>query len=301
MSVFYNPKTALLDHINCANGYTTVTNYRFTEDEVTLSRPSPIEGTWYEETTDKNTFIRVSAIEGKTFKGHTTVKYNRLNLGDFVHFRPTRTLRCHEPTMTHDIIPNIFFYYGIFLNPEEVINEELALDEHGAGTVTVKMIEDALIFTGELTFDVIPGGAFLPDHLINQQLDGLNYPVDDPSTEVSAILYTYPFDLSEHRDELIDIEEGIIPDDDAENLVTLLTQVDYNETKGDWNADPASTEWSLQGATVLYNGLNNLGFASNQRFKYIMQIQLREGVTTPTGVFFLHYNDPFDPDAPEQL
>lgn len=301
MSVFYNPRTALLDHINCANGYTTVANYRFKEDSVTLSRPSPIEGTWREETTDKNTFIRISAKEGSDFKGFTTVTYNRLNLGDFVHFRPTRVLPCDRPSTVHEILPNILYYFAIYLDPSEVEDDELGLDENGYGTVTVRMKEDALIFTGELTFDVVPGGAFLPDHLINQELDGLNYPVDDPSTEVSAILYTYPFDLSEHRDFLVDIEEGIISDEDAEELAVYLSQVDYNDVKGDWNASDTSTEFSLQGAEIIYNGLNNLSFASNQRFKYVMQVQLREGVTKPTGVFYLHYNDPFDPNAPEQL
>lgn len=301
MSVFYTPKTALLDHINCANGYTTVDNYRFTEDQVILSRPSPIEGTWREETTDKNTFIRVSAIEGGTFKGNATCTYNRLDLGDFRHFRPTRRLPCHEPSTTLDLIPNILFYFGIHLEPEEVFEDELSLDGDGNGVATIRMKDDAIIFYGELTFDVVAGGAFLPDHLVKKELDGLNYPVDDPSTQVSAILYAYPFDLSEHRDFLVEVDEGLLPDETAATLATLITQVDYNEVKGDWNADAESTQWSLAGANVLYNGLNNLQFASNQRFKYVMQIELREDVTIPTGVFFLHYNDPFDPNAPEQV
>lgn len=301
MSVFYNPRTALLDHVNCANGYTTVANYRFTEDQVILSKPAPTEGTWREETTGKNTFLRISAKEDSIFKGRVVITYNRLNLGDFAKFRPRRKLPCHEPVTVHDIIPNILYYFGIFLSPEEVHDDEISLNAEGEGVATIRMKEDAIIFTGELTFDIVKGGAFLADHLVKTELDGLNYPVEDPTTEVSAILYTYPFDLSEHRDVLIDIEEGIIADADAEAIAGILPLIDHNATKGEWNADYEKDIWSLAGATVLYNGLNSLNFATNQRFKYVMQLQLREGVTTPSGVFFLHYNDPFDPDAPEQL
>lgn len=301
MSIFYSPKTALLDHISISNGFTTVANYRFTEEQVILSKPLPIEGTWMEETSDKNTFMKVSARPDKDFKGSTTITYNRLNIGDFIHFRPVRILPCHEPTTVHDIIPNIYYYFGIFLDPEEVHDDDVSLLVDGSGEVTVRMKEHAIIFTGEITFDVVSGGAFFSDHLAKNELDGLNYPVDNPNTEISALVYTYPFNMSEHRDLLLGVEEGILADDAAEEIATIFKNIDTNDLKGDWNSSYENNEWSLAGATVLYSGLNNLGFASNQSYKYLMQVKLRDGVTTPSGMFFIHYNDPFDPDAPEEL
>lgn len=300
MSMFYDPATALLDHVNRANGYSnTVPSFRFTTDNVMLSTPAPIEGTWREETTDKNTYIRVSAKEDSTFKGNTVITYSRLQLGDFAHFRPLRKLPCHNVATVHDIIPNIMYYYTLYLDPAEVYDDDLTLDEEGTGTVTVRMKDTAIIFQGELTFDIVPGGAHLKDHMTVKSLEGLNYPVEDPLTETSAILYCYPMDLSEHRDILLDIEEGVLPDEMAETLAALLLEIDTAGVRGTWNADVEVNTWSLAGATVLHNGLNTLMFSSNQRFKYILQIQLREGVTTPSGVFYLHYNDPFDPNAPD--
>jgi hypothetical protein len=35
---------------------------------------------------------------------------------------------------------------------------------------------------------------------------------------------------------------------------------------------------------------------TNPNFKYVMVLQLAAQVTTPAGLLYLHYNDPFNPD-----
>lgn len=299
-AVFYKSDLALLDHVNRANGYATVAAQRFTVDTVGLSKPADTAGTWMEETSEENTYIRISAKPTSVFKGATIVTYNRLNLGDFDKFRETRPLPCYQPVTTHDLLSNILYYFSLYLGKEEVIDEPVTLDEFGKGTVTVRMIEDSLILTGEITFDVIPGGADMKLFMDKTYLDGLNYPVEDPTTQVSALLYTYPLDLSEHRDILLDIEPGILPDLDAQAIVDVLKLLDKAGQADSWNANPALTTWSLQGATVVSNGLNNLGNTSNQKYKYVMELTLRDDVVTPSGSFFLHYSDPFDPNVVDQ-
>jgi len=299
MSVFYDPAVALLDHVNISNGYNTVGTFRFTTATCFLSKPIPTEGTWREETTDKNTFLRISAKPTANFKGQAVITYNRLNLGDYLHFRPEATLPAHAPETVHDLIPNFLFYFGIYLREDEVHDDPLSLVE-GAGDVTIRMKEDALIFYGEITIPVIPGGANINILATKKELDGLNYPVDNPLTEVSALLYCYPLDLSEHRDSILPIEEGIISDTDATTLADIIKLVDIATNKDSWNSDPEALTWSLQGATVIHNGLNNISMPTNQKYKYVMALDLREGVTMPSGRFYLHYNDPFDPDAVDQ-
>lgn len=300
MSVaFYKSDLALLDHINRANGYSTVAAQRFTTDTVFISKPAPVSGTWMEETSTENTYIRISARETAPFKGRTLVSYNRLDLGDFAKFREVRKLPAYLPETTKDLLPNILFYFAIYLDPSEIVDEPLALED-GYGTVIIKMKPDALIFTGEVSFEIIPGGAIVRDFMDTIDLDGLHYPVDNPITQVSALLYTYPLDLSEQRDSLIDIEEGELSDIQAQAIVDCLKLIDLGANKLTWNASAELNTWSLQGATVVYNGLNSLGLASNQKYKYVMELTLRSEVTTPTGSFFLHYSDPFDPDLVEQ-
>jgi hypothetical protein len=294
VSIFINPKQSLLDYINTANGTT-----RFTALNTALSVPQPVAGTWREGTTTKNTFVKATPMPGADFKGKTYLVYDRLQLGDFRHFRPVRTLPCYQVDSVHDILSNILYYYAIKLNADDVEDDPIVLDGEGKATVTVRAKPGSLIWLGSVTFDIIPGGALIDSYLQATTLNGLHYPVDDFTTQTSALIYTYGYDFSGFRDQFLLIDDGgVITQPQAQFIADALKTLDKGIGAALWvGVDATATLWNLFGATCVYNGLNSIEYASNPAYKYIMVLELAGTVTKPSGRFILHYNDPEDPNA----
>lgn len=292
MSIFINSKQALLNYLNGANSTTL-----FTLTNLVWSQPQPVAGSWMEGTTLKNTFMKVNAAPDAPFKGRQTIKWDRLELGDFSHFKPTRGLPAYLPATTHDLIPNILYYFGLFLTTDDIVSEPVVLDVQGAGTVTITAKPTSVLWTGSLSFDVVQGGANIATLLVNKELDGLKYPVSDPATQTSALIYAYPMDMTAYRDQFLAIAEGTLTQEQATLIVNALKAVDSGTAKALWTDTAGATAWALAGAKVVHNGLNGLAYPTNQSYKYIMALELRADVTVPTGRFFLHYNDPDDPNS----
>lgn len=294
MSIFIDPKQSLLDYINVANGTT-----RFTALNTALSIPQPVAGTWREGTTDKNTFVKATPMAGADFKGKTYLMYDRLLMADFRHFRPTRQLPCYQVDSVHDILSNILYYYAIRLTTDDVEDDPIVLDGQGRGTATVRAKSGSLKWLGSVTFDIVPGGALIDSYLTATTLNGLNYPVDDFTTQTSALIYTYGYDFSGYRDLFLPIPDGgtLTP---AQALVVAdaLRTLDKGTAAALWTGvDATATVWNVFGAKVVHNGLNSMEYASNPAFKYILVLELAATVTKPSGRFILHYGDPEDPNA----
>ena len=291
MSVFIDSKQALLNYLNAANSTT-----QFTLTNLVWSDPKPIAGTWMEGTTTKNTFVKVTAAAGAGFEGKTTIKYDRLKLSNFANFKPTRTLKAYKPLTTHDLLPNILYYFGLVLGPQDIVNEPVTL-VNGVGTVTLKAKDNSPLWLDQLTFDVTEGGANLDTSLTVKALNGLNYPVADPTTQTSALLYVYPLNFTAYRDELLAMTEGTLTQTQADRLVVMLKALDKGPGAALWNSDGSSKLWSVAGAKVIFSGLNSMAFPTNQSYKYAMCLELRDDVTTPTGRFYLHFSDPDNPNS----
>lgn len=292
MSVFVDSKQALFNYLNAANSTT-----QFTATNLAWSDPKPIAGTWMEGTTTKNTYAKVTPKQGAGFESKTTVKYDRLTLADFAKFRPTRPLPVYQPATTLDLLSNILYYFGLVLGPQDILSEPVVLDAQGAGTVTIKAKDTSPLWLGQLSFDVVQGGANIDTLTTVKALNGLNYPVADPATQTSALLYTYPLNLTGYRDQLLAMAEGVLSSANADILVTALKALDQGPGAALWNNSDSSSTWSLNGANVIFCGLNSMVFPTNQSYKYVMCLELRGGVTTPTGRFYLHFNDPDNPNS----
>jgi hypothetical protein len=294
MSIFITPKQSIMDYINAANGVT-----RFTTLNTVLSTPQPVAGTWREGTTTKNTFVKATAAPGADFKGKTYLVYDRLQLGDFRHFRPTRTLPCYQVTSVHQILSNILYYYAIRLGVDDVEDDPIVLDGQGKATITVRAKPGSLVWLGSVTFDIVPGGALIDTYMSATNLNGLNYPVDDFTTQTSALIYTYGYDFSLYRDQFLLIDDGgVITQPQAQLIADALKALDKGIGAALWvGVNATATLWNLFGATCVYNGLNTIEYSSNPAYKYIMVLELAGTVTKPSGRFILHYNDPEDPNA----
>lgn len=270
---------------------------------VFFSKPTPVEETWRAGTTERNTIIRITAKEDyPDFRGSAVLVYDRLDMGrlnDLITF----DLETFEPETTHDLIVPIWRRYGIIFEPSDIIDEPLVDIHDNPGepdVVRIRAHEDSLKWIGECEVTLLEGRVEFRDFLSETVLSGMNYPVEGDGTDGSAIVYMYSLDFTDEKDVVETYPEEYVVDEYDEDLLNAIRAIDINEGKDLWNLDPESTEWSLHGAEVFYNGINDESLPTNKSYKYVLGIRLREDITVPPGVMYLHYNDPFDPMALEQ-
>lgn len=290
-------KVSLVEWINYTNGV----NLR--DDMVFFSPPFPVEGSFREGTTDRNTIVRITARpEYNDYRGSTIVVYNRLpaaNLNDLLDF----TLETNNPQTTHDLIEPIWRRYGIIFDTDDITDEPIVNtnpDTEGPFTAKVKCHPQSLKWLGEFDVVLLDGRVEFRDFLTQTVLPGMNYPVEGDGQQGSAIVYAYSLDFTGAKDIIETYPVDYVVDEFDTELVTAFQAIDVNQGKDLWNIDPENPEWSLHGAEVFYNGVNDESLPTNNKFKYVMGLRLRDTVTTPPGVMYIHYNDPFDPMILEQ-
>ncbi len=292
MGIHRTAKNSLVEYINKAN------NTTLSADKLIFGTPAPIAGTWRDDATDKNTIIRITATADSEYRDSTLIVYDRLDLASFnklLYFH----IKAYHPATTHDLIKPIFIRYGIILDPEEIVDEPLVNLEADATLLPqykLRAVDGALGWIGECLIRVGEGNAILSDYLTEDQLLGLDYPVEGDGFNGSAIVYMYGQDFTAVKSVLDTYPVEIVLDEFSTDLLDAIKQVDVGDGKELWNLDPLATEWSLHGATVVYNGVNDATLPTNSSYKYVMGIQLRADITVPAGVMYLHYNDPFDPN-----
>lgn len=281
----------VLAAINAANSTT------FTLNDLTFSAPTPVSGSWQSQTTARNTGINITAKPGVTFKGHTSIVYDRLDFAALtpVHF-PGLTVTGFNADSAHDLIPMLTYWNGLHITTDDI--EDTPLTDNGDGTrnVVITAKSGSYGWIGSVTMLVKAGGASLNQLVTNMNLNGLNYPTSSDQ-DTYAQLYMYPYDFTPYFDTLVMLNIGSIDSSSINALVTAFKAVDLSSGKALWNADAAQTAWSLAGATVMSNGLNSSSMPTNPAYKYVCAIKLRDDVQTPAGTLYLHYNDPFNPDA----
>lgn len=330
--IFRPSKRSLVEYINAAN------NSDLTVEELIFGIPAPIEGTWREDNTNRNTIIRITAREISDYRESTLILYDRLklnNLNKLLEFK----VGAYLPTTTHDLLLPIWRRYGILISPEDIIEESL-IDQRNPGEYTqslegvlrirdlrgfrdedsgqvptgpdpepvdisgdeiwpvyiLRAKPDSIGWTGQCSIEVSDGDAILGDYMTQHHLPGLNYPVDDNGENGSALVYMYGLDFTDVKDVLETYPEELVVDEFSTDLLDAIKQIDVHDGRELWNLDPEATEWSLHGAEIVYSGINDISLPTNSKYKYVLGIKLRDDISTPPGVMYLHYNDPFDPD-----
>lgn len=284
---------SLTDYINQTN------SLELDASELIFSKPNPTQGTWREDLTNHNTVVRITATEDSPYKGTVVVAYDRLALSDLNNLLDFK-IKTYLPETTHDLLRPIQLRYGIHLDAADIVDVALSsatVGSEGEDPVyTLTATENALGWIGTCTVAVGEGDAVLGDYLLTHTLPGLNYPVQGDGTQGSAVVYMYGLDFTDVKDVLETYPVELVVDEFSDDLLEAIQLVDTQDGSDLWNLDAESTEWSLHGAEVVYNGLNDGILPTNTAFKYVLGLQLRGDVTTPPGVMYLHYNDPFDPN-----
>ncbi|MNZ54970.1 hypothetical protein D3C78_728840 [compost metagenome] len=292
MSIFYSSKQSLVNYINTANSAS------LTVAELDFGLPTPIAGTWREGLVQGNTAIKITAKPASVFQGARVICYDRLNLTDFSNLNnQLLSVKAFQPTKLTDFFPALQRRYGIVLSPEDFVDEPFTFAGTDPETVSIDAKAEAIGWLGTLSFTVQEGQAVLSQHLTTVQLPGLNYPVTGDGSVGSALTYMYGYDFTAYKDILEDYVVGYKLTAADTALRDAIKAIDANAGKALWNLDPAQTTWSLEGAEVVYSGINSALLPTNTSYKYVLGLLLRGNVTTPPGVMYLHYDDPIDPNA----
>lgn len=281
--------TSFLQYLNAKNPTANLQ-----EADLTFSNPKVVAGTWLEGVTSKNTAIQLTAKPSAAYQGSNIYKYDRLNLASLASIAGVQ-IKADNPSTTWDVLKSLEYYSGVRLTQDDV--EDLAIvNDNGTLSAVLSAKTTSIGWIGSVSITVQAGGAFIDQDLTNPDLQGLNYPTNNPGTDIMSSVYLYGYDFTTYVADLIDLQPGVITDTVAGKLVTALQTLDVSSGKALWNASSSSTAWSLQGATVVSNGLNSSSLPTNQSYKYVLALDLRNDVTTPVGRLYFHYNDPFNPN-----
>lgn len=288
MSYQLQSKASFLQYLNAANSSALV------EADLNFSNPKVVAGTFREQLTSHNTAIQLQAKPSAAYQGTKVITYDRLDLASLANIFGVKAV-ANNPASTYDVLSNLKYFTGVDLTTDDV--EDLAIVTSGSDKFVVLSAKNTSIgWIGSVQLKITAGGAPLDQSLTTSDLPGLNYPTNNPGADTMASVYLYGYDFTASVTDLINIAPGALPDATATVLANILKAKDISAGKTLWNDQSSSTQWSLQGATVVSNGLNNSSLPTNQTYKYVLALDLRNDVTIPTGRLYLHYNDPFNPN-----
>lgn len=280
----------LIARINALN------NITLTQDKILWSTPQVVAGSWREQTTTKNTAIRATVVQGDpSFSGSRDILYDRINIGLLSNIKGFEVMASGVSNV-HGLLPYLKMCTGLSLVASDLENLPLVANQEGGFDAVLSATPANKGWFGSVSVKVKPGGIPLDEVITTTKLTGLNYPTTD-TTQVFAQVYMYAYDFTTNFDFIEGLSPGVLSDANALTLANAIKAVDISDFRASWNADAGTNTFSLQGATVVSNGLNNASLPTNPNYKYVLAVRLRDQVTSPKGVMYLHYNDPFNPEA----
>lgn len=281
MPLFRSARPQLIAEINKVNGIVLkLSDVVFQPAEAVASIVPP-------PTTAKNTRSIMMASPAAPFTGQVPVYYDRLSLTKVFEHTPLNTyakLRSFRPTRIHDLIPDLNNYYGLELTTADIEDGELALVD-GVGNAVIKAKPGSLDWVGEFTVTIQPGDLNLEKHMTVTDLNGVQYP-SGQSVKGQAEVYSYYFDCSAYADYLDAI---LITNPEGEAVNQAFVDFVADATGDGWVLDQAGN-FSLEGAKILFNGVNSLNKPSNPNYDFICEVLLSDACANFAGTLRFHYN-----------
>lgn len=277
--LFANAKDAIVASINAKNGLFLKTSDIIFGPGQRVSDLVPLP------TTTKNSSVLIRVADGKPYSGQARVFYNRLDFATVFAHTPLNTyakLRVFRPSKIWDLIPALNDYYGLNLTTEDIVDGDLELI-NGSGTAVITANTRSLGWVGQFTVTIAPGDAKIEQWLTDTDLAGVAYP-SGQSDKGQAEVYSYRYDCTTWATALSTAVVGDI----TQELADLLVEI----TGDSWTFEAG--EYSLQGATVSYCGVNTVDKPSNPLYGNLLEITLGSACTNFAGVLRFHFN--LDPD-----
>lgn len=282
----------LLQLINANNGIA------LQKTDISWSAPQVVAGSWREQATTKNTAARVTADPASAFQGSVIQLYDRLDIASLINFAGFRVLGAPEATTVHQLLPNIKYTTGVPFTTDDLENLSITTEDNKRYAVlSAKPTSQGWI--GSLRMEVLSGGVQLETAVTQPVLPGLLYPNPEavPGTDTMGSVYLYGYDFTAYFPDISELIPGPLALADATKMVAMLKNVDVSSGKNLWTTDAGAAAWSLDGAVISRNGLNNTNtLPTNPAYKYVLGITPKSTLTSPKGIMYLHYNDPFNPD-----
>lgn len=288
---YYTSKERVVVAINRQN------NLSLTVLNCIISKPAPISGSWRELNTTKNTVVKISqVVPAIVYNGKNWVTYDRRNIDEFLKLLPNSDkLYVDNPTKMSDLLRAINRRWGYGLMPEDIVEAPIVLDGERKATVELIMHPESLLWIGSHTFNILPGDAMLNENVTTSTLAGMNYPNGNTDyvggSKGYAQVYGYQYDFTLKSTELHAIQAGT-------NLIGLKEILTYI-TGMTWlfGGSDADNSLTLDGAEVLYSGLNTSSYPTSSAFKYLVVLKMGSKCKY-TGNMYIQYNDKDDPNSP---
>lgn len=278
MSFYKDPSQTLLKLIGDYN------NLTLAADDYDFSAPTPASPPAGSDAT-YNTAITLSSNKpAAPYIGEVEIFYNRLSLAD-LDTLANIYIYADQASTTYDIIEPLNTRYGLSLSQDDL--EDLPVEDNGNYVIaTLRAKSTSLGWLDEVQIPVALGDLLLENHLTQTTLEGLKYPTEDTSRPY-AYFYSYWRDFSDYYEQL----EAYTTEDVIDvSIVSIM-----NDVTGDVWVGTGTAEFSLELATIIYNGPVVSYPASNQRFDNVMVIALNaEKCTGLSGDLIIHYaKDPY--------
>ena len=282
MPLFQDPLTAILNAIDTQNGVSLI------EDQYIFGNPTPYSDP--QGALNTQMLITVNDVESP-YTGSTTVYYNRLNLA-VLATQLVLPLKINGLTTINQVVNamNSFFGLGMATDGSDIVDGPLTVAEDGSGTVSLVANANSLGWIGSCELPFILGNFNLATSVTSTTLNGLLYP-DETVTPVMPFgeFYSYWRDFTAQETDLASMSTSTT---DMTLLATDLTE----NTGNAWSATSA-TRYSVQGATIIYNGTvadcpgwNNGASTPNPAYENVMVVQLNPSFSLGyAGYLVLHY------------
>jgi len=280
--------TRLLATVSSSNGL----NPQMTMANTQVSRPASLVGTWRGTTTDKNTAIRVTGIEGVAYHGSNYILYNRIGLGVINELRgdfSKNPIQIGAIKRKSELVAYLNRYFGYGLKTTDIVDGDVVTPTDGSTfTVHLDPIADHYQFNAGYDFICQATGAVATQTVKKVDLSGLLYPSADLTAQ-QAYIATYPISFTPEFATLskLTVDSGV----DQKICDILVKYVNAGFTL-------AAGDYSLSGAKIKYAALNSPAVAANSAYKYVVTIQLSNDSVKMRGLLILQFNEPFDLTVP---
>ena len=280
MSLYPRPLDAILGAIAAQNGGVTLV-----EAQYTFGAPTP----WTDPSGQTNTQLSITAIQPSSpYQGSVVVNYKRLNLADLAVLLP-QPIQGNGWLTVADFWAVLNANFGLnFVTGDLNDSTALVIASDGSGTVTLTAQANSMGWIGSVTLNFIKGNYNLASTVTTTTLPGLMYPTRD-ETKPFGELYSYWMDFTAFAA-------------DFTNITTATT--DLSKVAGDLQAvsgnawvTNASGRYSLQNATVAYNGttaaftpIGGEQATPNPSYQNVLVIALDPTASLGySGYLFMHY------------
>lgn len=261
-------------------------------ENVNVSRPASLVGTWRGTATTKDTAVRVTGIAGVAYGGSNYLLYNREKFETYVGIHKDgkdSVMSIPKITKKSQLVPFLNIYYGLGLSANEIVEGDVTTPDDGSVFIVhIDPIADNYQYNVGFDFKCTLTGYVASSTVKRVDLSGLVYPSADLTAQ-QAYVASYPISFTPEFATLSRLTVKSEVDQSICDILKKYVNPAFSMSAGDY---------SLSGAKITYAALNSSAIAANPSYKYVVAIQLSNDSVKMRGQLLLQFNEPFDLTIP---